>query len=215
MDRRRSHRRIIKEQKSKPKQNNIIMEKTKNQIVQFIMWFALLFGVVVFTKAVAQTKYLDKNGVIIFEASEKLFEEVKAVNESVTVIFNEETSEIASLGLIKGFHFKNSLMEEHFNENYIESGTYPKAIFRGKLVDYNPNGSSNKATLKGTLEIRGKKKEIETSLNIQKANNMISMTGEFVVSPSDFDIEIPKIVRNKIAKEVTVKLDFKLERNDT
>ncbi|NER18878.1 YceI family protein [Spongiivirga citrea] len=189
------------------------MEKTKNQITQFVIWFALLFGVVVFTTAVAQTKYLDKNGVLIFEASEKLFEEVKAVNESVTVIFNEETNEIASLALIKGFRFKNSLMQEHFNENYIESGKYPKAIFKGKLVDFNPD--AKKVTVKGTLEVRGKKKEIETTLNMQKVDGMISMTGEFVVSPSDFDIEIPKIVRNKIAREVNVKLDFKLERNDT
>lgn len=190
------------------------MEKTKNQITQFVIWFALLFGVAVFTSAVAQTKYLDKNGVIIFEASEKLFEEVKAVNESVTAIFNEETNEIASLALIKGFRFKNSLMQEHFNENYIESGTYPKAIFRGKLVDYDAN-KDTKAKLKGTLEIRGKKKEIETILTVQKVNGMILLTGDFVVSPADFDIEIPKIVRNKIAKEVQVKLDFKLERNDT
>jgi len=143
------------------------MEKTKNQITQFVIWFALLFGVAVFTSAVAQTKYLDKNGVVIFEASEKLFEEVKAVN-----------------------------------------------VFRGKLVDYDAN-KDTKAKLKGTLEIRGKKKEIETILTVQKVNGMILLTGDFVVSPADFDIEIPKIVRNKIAKEVQVKLDFKLERNDT
>ncbi|MFP2997280.1 YceI family protein [Spongiivirga sp. MCCC 1A20706] len=190
------------------------MEKIKNQLVQFIMWFALLFGVVIFSSAVAQTKYLEKNGVLIFEASEKLFEEVKAVNKSTTVIYNEATNQIAALALMKGFRFKNSLMEEHFNENYIESGKYPKAIFKGELLNFDPT-KSKQATVKGILEIRGKKKEVETVLNVQQIGGTISMTGEFVVTPQDFDIEIPKIVRNKIAKEVNVKLDFKLVSNDS
>ncbi len=190
------------------------MEKAKQQFIQFFIWFSLLFGVAVFTSAVAQSKYLEKNGVLIFEASEALFEEVKAVNKSTTVIYNVETNEIAALALMKGFRFKNSLMEEHFNENYIESGKYPKAIFKGTLLNFDPT-KDKQATIKGVLEIRGKKKEIETILNVQQVDEMISMTGDFIVTPQDFDIEIPKIVRNKIAKEVTVKLDFKLRRNDT
>ncbi|NAS10702.1 YceI family protein [Flavobacteriaceae bacterium R33] len=161
----------------------------------------------------AQDKYIDRNGTIIFEASEKLFEEVKAKHESATVIFNAENNQIAALALVKGFHFKNSLMEEHFNENYIESESYPKAIFKGELLNLDPealNENSTEVTVKGVLELHGKQKEIETALKTQKVGDIISMTGEFKVTPADFDIEIPKIVRNKIAKEVHVKMDFKL-----
>ncbi|WP_239000296.1 YceI family protein [Hyunsoonleella ulvae] len=161
-----------------------------------------------------QEKYIDKNGTIVFEASEKLFEEVKATNTSTTAIYNITTNEIAALALIKGFRFKNSLMEEHFNENYIESGTYPKAIFRGKLIDFNTQENLGSTTaqvkVKGVLELHGKQKEIETMLTIQKVNDIISLTGAFSVTPADFGIEIPKIVRNKIAKVVNVNLDFKL-----
>ncbi|MDJ0645460.1 MAG: YceI family protein [Flavobacteriaceae bacterium] len=174
----------------------------------------ILLVTLTISSSFAQSKYLDRNGVLIFEASEKLFEEVKATNESVTAIYNEETNQIASLALIKGFRFKNSLMEEHFNENYIESDVYPKAIFSGKLIDFNPKedfgNKSIEVKVKGILEVHGKQKEIETVLKVQKVAGTISMAGQFKVTPADFDIAIPKIVRNKIAKEVTVSLDFKL-----
>lgn len=163
----------------------------------------------------SQEKYIDKNGIVIFEASEQLFEEVKATNESVTAILSTETKQIASLALIKGFHFKNSLMEEHFNENYIESDIYPKAKFKGNLIDLNVvelDENVTKVPVEGILEVRGEQKEIHTVLKIQKIGDIISITGEFIVTPGDFAIEIPKIVRNKIAKEVLVKLDFKLAK---
>ena len=186
------------------------MKKIKKQIA----FITFCLGVAVFSSSYAQSKYLDKNGVLIFEASEKLFEEVKAVNKSVTAIYNDETNEIASLALMKGFHFKNSLMEEHFNENYIESNTYPKATFKGTLVNFNAAENFDadiiEVVVKGVLEVHGKQKEIETTLTMQKVDDTISMTGEFKVTPSDFEIEIPKIVRNKIAKEILVRLDFKL-----
>lgn len=178
-----------------------------------VFLFVLLGGVA--TELIAQEKYLDKDGTIVFEASEKLFEEVKATNESVTVILNTETNQIASLALMKGFRFKNSLMEEHFNENYIESEDYPKATFKGKLIDFNANDlneNSTEVSVEGVLELHGKQKQIHSKLKVSKTGDTISMTGGFIVTPADFDIEIPKIVRNKIAKEVSVKLDFKLEK---
>ncbi len=173
----------------------------------------LFLGCCVQATLSAQSKFIDKNGIIVFEASEELFEEVKAKNESVTVLFDEATQKIASLALMRGFHFKNSLMEEHFNENYIESETFPKATFRGELIGLNTsklNENSTDIPVKGVLELHGKKKEIQTILKVQKVGDIISMTGSFEVSPGDFDIEIPKIVRNKIAKVVIVKMDFKL-----
>lgn len=175
----------------------------------------LVFAAVGTLKGHAQEKFIDKNGVVVFEASEELFEEVKAKNESVTTIFDADTNQIASLALIKGFRFKNSLMQEHFNENYIESDIYPKATFRGELKDFefdNLNENAKQVEIQGILEVRGKQKEISTQAVIQKIGDVISITGSFIVTPGDFDIHIPKIVRNKIAKEVLVKIDFKLTK---
>lgn len=163
----------------------------------------------------AQSKYIDKNGKIVFEASEQLFEEVKAETASATAILDTETNQIASLALVKGFLFKNSLMQEHFNENYIESDTYPKATFKGELLDFDSSkltGSPSEITVDGKLQLHGKEKDIRTNFSVHKVGNTIMMEGEFKVAPEDFDIGIPKIVRNKIAKEVLVQINFKLEQ---
>ena len=94
-------------------------------------------GLILFTVALfAQDKVITKNGNINFEASVPAFEEIKAKNENVTCILNTKTGEIASLALIKGFRFKIALMEEHFNENYMESDKYPKATFKGTIINF-------------------------------------------------------------------------------
>ena len=69
----------------------------------------------------SQSKYLTKSGVLNFEASVEAFEEIKATNTNVTSILNTENGQFAALALVKGFRFKNALMEEHFNESYAES----------------------------------------------------------------------------------------------
>jgi polyisoprenoid-binding protein YceI len=158
-------------------------------------------------------RLVDRNGQVAFEASEALFEPVAAKNESVTAVLNTESNEIASLALIKGFRFKNSLMEEHFNENYIESETYPKATFKGKLIDFSIADLTDvpqQIRVDGKLELHGKEKEVDTYLNIGKEGDAVIITGSFMVTPDDFDIAIPSIVKNKIAKEVKVSLEFNL-----
>ena len=81
----------------------------------------------------AQDKMQTKTGKITFEASIPSFEEVKATNETASCIIQLKTGKIASLALVKGFRFKAALMEEHFNETYIESNIYPKATFNKRF----------------------------------------------------------------------------------
>lgn len=185
----------------------------KNSIVTTIL-ISMVIAMVIPMAGIAQ-KYIDRSGKVQFEASEALFEEVKAVNESVTGVLDLETGQIAALALVKGFTFKNALMEEHFNENYIESELYPKATFKGQFLDFDLtslNQSSSQVVVTGTLQLRGKEKDIQSTMVLQKVEDTISLTGEFIVAPGDFDIHIPKIVQNKIAKEVQVKIDFKLHK---
>lgn len=181
--------------------------------IQYVLSILLISCICTFQTLQAQGKFIDKKGKIAFEASEELFEPVKASNESVTAILNTKTNEIASLALMKSFRFKNSLMEEHFNENYVESETYPKAIFKGKLVDFNfSNITENKTevTIDGTIEMHGKEKKINAPFNISKVGDIIMISGSFSVTPSDFDIDIPSVVKNKIAKNIIVTIDFNL-----
>ena len=85
----------------------------------------LLFAFISFI-GFSQEKYLTKTGLLNFEASVPSFEEIKATNTNVTAIFNAANGQFATLALVKGFRFKNALMEEHFNESYAESDSYPK-----------------------------------------------------------------------------------------
>lgn len=162
----------------------------------------------------AQTKLVTKTGKITFEASVPAFEEVKAKNESVTCILNPATGEIASLALMKGFRFKVALMEEHFNENYVESDKYPKATFKGKIDNFDLSkltATAKDYTIKGKLELHGKSKDITITAKIKKTDNGVEMDSNFTVNTDDFDIEIPSVVSKKLTKKVAVTLDFTLK----
>lgn len=169
------------------------------------------------TKILAQERFIDRNGIVRFEASEKLFEEVKATHTSVTAILDLSTHELAALALVRGFQFKNSLMQEHFNENYIASDIYPKATFQGTLENFDPidlQKGHKTVEVAGRLEFHGQTKDIRIPLLISRKGNTIALKGKFIVSPEDFAIDIPKIVRNKIAKNVVVQINFKLHKKD-
>lgn len=161
----------------------------------------------------AQTKLITKTGKVTFEASVPAFEEVKAKNENVTCIINIQTGEIASLVLMKSFRFKVALMEEHFNENYIESDKYPKGTFKGKIQNFDIsklNASSKEYTIIGKLELHGKSKAISIPAKIKKTADGIEIISNFEVNTDDFGIEIPSVVSKKVAKKVAVTLNFQL-----
>lgn len=181
------------------------------------MKLLILFTAVFFlgkTAVFSQDKKITKTGQILFEASVPSFEEVKAVNESVSCILNIKTGEIASLALIKGFRFKVALMEEHFNENYIESSKYPKAIFKGIIKNFNLNSINKNGTkleLNGKLELHGVSKDLSVFAIVKKNGEDIELVSDFDLTPADFNIQIPKIVRQKIAETVHVKATFLLK----
>lgn len=159
----------------------------------------------------AQEKYLTKSGTLNFEASVEAFEEIKATNTNVTAILNTANGQFAALALVKGFRFKNALMEEHFNENYAESDAFPKAIFKGTLTDFSLEAIQNTYSINGTLSFHGITKPLENvSVEVTPSGNSFNLKGSFEIAPDDFDIEIPSIVSSKIADSVTVVFDFEL-----
>lgn len=168
------------------------------------------FGIIGFS----QNKKITKTGTLFFEASVPSFEEVKATNDAVTCILNTKTGEIASLALIKGFHFRIALMEEHFNKFYINSDRYPKATFKGIIEGFNWDiiGKDPKEfKMKGKLELHGKSKKIATSVTLRKIDNDLEILSAFSVNSDDFNIKIPQIVKKKVSKIVTIKTAFLLK----
>ncbi|WP_298120114.1 YceI family protein [Flavobacterium sp.] len=174
----------------------------------------LFLAIIVSSTLFAQDKIVTKNGSLSFEASVPSFEEVKAKNDGVTFIINTKTGEIASLALVKGFRFKVALMEEHFNENYVESDKFPKSTFKGKIenFDFSKLTTEGKTyTIKGTIELHGKSKEITITATLKKVANGVDLNSSFYVNTDDFDIKIPSVVSKKVSKKVNVKIDATLK----
>ncbi|WP_395077702.1 YceI family protein [Flavobacterium sp.] len=175
--------------------------------------FSLLF-IFVFTISSFSQKIKTKSGLVNFDAVESTFEPVKALNKATTCILNTANGQIASQILMKGFEFKVALMEEHFNENYIESDKYPKATLKGKIENFDYSKITQtfqNIQIKGTLEMHGKIKDVIIDGKIKKNVDSTELTTNFILLPEDFDIRIPSIVRGKIAKKVNVSTVFLLK----
>lgn len=161
-------------------------------------------------------KYFTKTGETEFKASVETFEPVEAKSNSSTAILDTKTGNIACLIFIKSFHFKVALMQEHFNENYMDSDKFPKAYFNGKIEDFSITSLTNKPKsfkLSGELTIHGISKEINTIINIHKKNNTVILaSSKFIVKPDDFEIEIPKIVSNKISNNILINIHYELQK---
>lgn len=186
--------------------------RNKAIVMKRFLFFLLSFFFVL--GLFSQTKKITKTGEIHFEASVPSFEEVAATNKTTTVVLNTETGEIAALALIKGFRFKIALMEEHFNENYMESNRYPKATFKGKIYGLDISSLSENTkdySIKGILDIHGKSKEITIPAKIKKNGEGIIIASNFTVNSDDFNIQIPKVVNKKVSKKVNINLDFILK----
>jgi len=172
----------------------------------------LLFGILFASiTTFAQDKLVTKTGKITFEASVPAFEEVKGTNTGVTFVLNPKTGEVASQAMLKGFRFKVALMEEHFNENYVESDQYPKSTFKGKIENFDAaalTATAKDYTMKGKLELHGKSKDITTTAKIRKTDAGIEIISNFVVNADDYGIAIPSVVKSKVSNKVNVKTEF-------
>lgn len=167
----------------------------------------LLFLLLVANSIDAQEKLNAKNSSIVFEASVPFFEAVEAKNEMVNSVLNTKKNTIVFVAMINQFRFERSLMEEHFNKNYMDSKKYPKAIFKGIIEKFdikNLDEKKGEYLIKGEIIIRGKSKKINVIAQIQKIAEGMELISNFTLNTDDFNIQVPTIVRSKIAKNVNV-----------
>ena len=158
-------------------------------------------------------KYMTKTGFISF-FSHTPMEDIKGDNNQVASVIDISTGEMVFQVLIKSFHFEKTLLEEHFNENYMESDKFPKASFKGKItnlstVDFKKNGSYE-VQVEGDLTIRDVTKKMSVKGILEVVTGGINTNAKFIIAPEDFNIEIPSVVRENIAKtiEVTVAMKY-------
>ena len=156
-------------------------------------------------------KYVTKSGEITFY-SETPLEEIKAVNNKVMAAYDASKQVVVVKVLLKSFRFEKALMEEHFNENYVESDDYPTSTFKGKFVNIPDNTSKEIQALevKGILKLHGVEHNISTSLKLQFTNNSVIAKGKFNINIEDYKIDIPSAVIDKIAKKLEVTYSFNL-----
>lgn len=137
-------------------------------------------------------------------------ENIEASNNQVLSIIDLSKNEIAVLVLMKAFIFKKALMEEHFNESYVESDIYPRLEFKGALVDFETIGAEPQTKLiKGVIDFHGVKKEIEFKTKIERVNGPYVLSGDFEINISDYDIKVPALLAPNIAK--IIKIIFRFE----
>ena len=138
--------------------------------------------------------------------SEAPLENIEAENDKAQSILNTSTGEMGFVVTIRGFKFEKPLMEEHFNENYMESEKYKTGKFYGKLneeIDFTKDGK-HEASVTGKLTIHGVEQERTLHGTLEIKGSTIILDSKFIVALKDHKIKIPKVVVQNIAEEVEV-----------
>lgn len=156
----------------------------------------------------AQGKFFTRDGHVKFFSATPV-ENIEADNHKLTCVLDATSMKFEFAALMKSFEFEKPLMEEHFNENYVESTKFPKATFKGSVQgldgsDMAKLAAGTKVVAKGTMTIHGVSKEVELPATIESKDGGYYISCKFVVVPEDYDIEIPNTVRDNIAKEIEV-----------
>ncbi len=177
------------------------------------IFFSFLF-IASFILANGQNIHMTKAGKISFYSRSKV-EKVEADNNEVSSIINTTTGEMVFAVLLKGFHFDRALMEEHFNENYVESDKFPKSTFKGKIkniaaVNFTKDGAYP-VTVEGDLTLHGVTKKVSSAGSVTVKSGKINAYSKFSVKMKDFNITIPSLVADKISEDIDITVDCKYE----
>jgi len=174
--------------------------------------FTVIILFLSFFLAVNAQKYMTRNGYIGFFSSTPV-EDIKADNNQVASVIDVSTGEIVFQVLIKSFKFEKALMEEHFNENYLESEKFPKSTFKGKIINLEAVNFSKPGKydviIEGDLNIHNVTNKISVNGSIEIVSGGINASSKFNVVPEDYNIKIPAIVRENIAKIIEVSVAVK------
>jgi polyisoprenoid-binding protein YceI len=170
------------------------------------VYFFLLF--VCFGFSARSQKYtLEKSRVIFF--SDATIEDIRAENIKTSSIFNISTGEVVFSIPISDFEFDKESMKEHFNEKYMETEKFPKAIFQGKFLNVKSDQVGEQVVkASGKLTIHGVTKEVTFPGTLNIKSNQIIAKSKFTIRLEDYNIKIPQLVWQNIAEEVEVTVEF-------
>jgi polyisoprenoid-binding protein YceI len=174
----------------------------------------ILLGIAL-TQGVFAQRYLTKTGRISFFSQAPL-ENIEAHNSQVNSALDLKTGDLVFKVLMKSFEFEKALMQEHFNENYVESDKYPNATLKGKVtnisqIDFTKNGSYT-AEIEGDLTIHGTTQSIKETGTFEVKDDKVNGKSKLTILLADYGISIPAPVVDKIAREIEITVDVMLEK---
>ncbi len=174
----------------------------------------ILAAFLMFGNIAQAQKFMTKNGNISFFSSMAM-ENIEAHNKQVNAAIDSKTGDFVVKVLIKSFEFEKALMQEHFNENYMESDKFPNATLSGKIkniadIDFAKDGTYP-ADVEGKLTIHGVTKDVTEKGTITVKGGKVNAISTFNVTLADYGIEIPNTVVNNISETISVKIDLNLE----
>ncbi len=155
----------------------------------------------------AQTKNATSGNIGFFSSTP--VEDIKANSKSMKAAINPQSKKVAFMVQNTSFEFENKLMQEHFNEKYMESDKYKLSSFSGDIIetiDWTKDGEHT-INAKGKLNIHGVEQERTITAKVVIKDGKINLTSNFKVKVADHKIEIPKLVTSKIAEEIEVKVE--------
>jgi polyisoprenoid-binding protein YceI len=170
-----------------------------------IVVVALLIGGVTFSQ-----KMMTRTGEIKFDATVPgAMDEVIGTNKTVSSIFDKATGDVVVQAMVKSFKFKSPLMEEHFNENYMESDKLPKASFKGKVLNY--DGKTGSYEVEGDLTIHGVTNKVKSKMTVTSEGSKLDISGSFTIKLSDYKLEVPALAKKTLAETAKITIKLPLE----
>jgi hypothetical protein len=157
------------------------------------------------TSALGQ-QFMTREGHVHFFSSTPI-ENIEADNHQMSGLLDAATGEFAFQIQMRGFHFEKALMEEHFNESYLESEKHPKATFLGQIQDWSDalsDGTSQKVVAKGTFNIHGVEQPADISGELRWTGESWVLGAQFEVSLEAHNIQIPAVVKDNISPVIAV-----------
>lgn len=152
-------------------------------------------------------KYMTRTGKVSFFSGTPI-ENIEAFNNETASIFDAKSGDIIFQVPIKSFKFEKETMQEHFNDDYMESSKYPKSDFKGKIEDMSKVNLSKdgnyKVIAKGKLTMHGVTHDISLPGTITVKGSELTLNAKFMVAPQDYNIKIPSMVASKIAKNIEI-----------
>ncbi len=168
----------------------------------------LLITAFAFSAGISAQIVMAKTCVVSFFSASPL-ENIEAINKASKPLINKSTNDVQIKIVNSAFIFEKALMQEHFNENYMESEKFPNTIFKGKInekIDWAKDGD-HKVTVSGKMSMHGVDKDITMDGSINIKGEEVRISTKFKIHIADYGIKVPSLYIQNIAEDVDVKIE--------